>query len=140
MTKVLIGCMALFIGSVSALSNGADFKYLREDCIARIEIAWENESSADKEKTIRFIVEKILRAPKYDFNKVSPDMASRGENREFIYLQYKFDCVNKEENTRTLIAHFQDLVDVRLTVSKGRFFPGVDTIRSYGEWWSDNVN
>jgi len=140
MTKVLIRCMALLIGSISPLSNGADSKYLREDCIARIEIAWENESSADKEKIIRFIVGGIVRAPKYGFNKISPNIASRGGSREFIYLQYKFDCANKEENTRTLIGHIQGLVDVRLTVSKGKFFPGVDSIRSYGEWWSDDVN
>ncbi len=88
---------------------------------------------------IRLIVEGVTSAPGESYNKVPPSIVVRGENRGFVYLQYKFDCVNKDKNTYDLVNYLSGFVDVPMKVSEGRFSPGIETIRSYGDWWIDGA-
>lgn len=137
---ILIRCFIFLglTGTVGAFFTENETKYLREDCISRIEIAWDSNPSLNKENSIELIFKVVLEPPYVGYNKVPPSIALQGENREFIYLQYKFDCVNKEINTLKIIRRLQELLDVNMVVSKGKFSPNVETIRSYGDWWIDS--
>lgn len=114
-------------------------KYIREECIVRINIDWSNTPSTNKEDLIGAITDAIRKAPNMGFNKVPASSAIQGSNREFIYYQYKDDCENRLENTEKLLIYISKNVTglPPLEVDSGQFKPGVDTIRSSGPWWKD---
>lgn len=129
--------MLLFIlFSMSSAAIG-ESKPLRQDCISRMEINWADTPDIDKEKIIHEVVRVIIHAPKKKYNLISPSLAVRGNHREFVYLQYSFDCGSKYENTLDLVRQIKDYIDIEITVSGEIFPPGVETIRVSGPSWAD---
>lgn len=115
-------------------------KYKRSDCIVRINIEWRNDINEEaKEHTIRSITDVIRTAPDLGFNRSPPSSAIQGNERQFIYYQFKDDCENRLENARLLLSHVRRMLEnpPPLEVDSRSFLPGLDTIRSSGPWWID---
>jgi hypothetical protein len=133
----LILLFLLFSLGLAACAKEA--KYTREECIVRVNIDWSNTPSDNKENLIRTITDAIRKAPDMGFNKVPANSAIQGDNREFIYYQYKDDCENRLENTKKLLVYIRKNTSglPPLDVDLGHFKPSVDTIRASGPWWKD---
>jgi len=114
-------------------------KYTREQCIVRINIDWSNTQLNNKEYMIEEITDTIRKAPNMGFNKIPASSAIQGNDREFIYYQYKYDCENRIENTEKLLRYVQENVAnlPPMEVDSRNFKPSVGTIRSSGPWWKN---
>lgn len=133
-----ISLIVLFTWSLSACAEGP--KYSREQCIVRMNIEWGNISPNDKEKMIRLITDSIRKASDMGFARDPGGSTIQGENREFIYYQYRDDCENRISNMERLLSRVREATSESLpmmSVDPRSFEPSVDTIRSSGPWWKD---
>lgn len=116
-------------------------KYTRDQCIVRVNIEWKEISADEKERMIRLIANTIKKASDMGIAKDPGGSAIKGENRQFIYYQYRDDCENRISNMEQMLSHVREMISEpslpSMFVDPGSFEPGVDTIRSSGSWWKD---
>ena len=115
-------------------------KYYREDCIVRINFDWTGMTPGEKYAALNSFAKIYPKAPKKSYNEIPPSSAVQGENDEYLYLQYKFDCENRIPNTEDLVAYVKTQIasSPNIEVDTGRFKPSIDTILSSGSNWIDS--
>ena len=133
----LLGIILLF--GMQACADSP--QYTREQCIVRVNIDWREISPDEKESSIRLITKLINEAPLMGYGVDPGGSTIQGENREFIFYQYRSDCEARHSNMERTLTYVRANANLDalplLSVDPRKFKPGVNTIRSSGKWWSD---
>ena len=130
--------ICLMVISLASCAQETKPEYMREQCIVRINIKWEN-FTGERNLMLESIMDAIKAAPDMGFNRIPPSSAVQGDRRQYIYYQFKFDCENKINNAKKLVKEVEKSIGINklINVDANSYKPGPDTIRVTGKWWVD---
>ena len=125
----------------SACADIAEPKFSRSDCIAKVELDWEDSVDLPtREKVRQAIGDAISRTIADGSGLPRPSISYKGSDKELLYLQYRNQCDKKIEITNQLLTqHVAPRVSgfPVYNVSNEAVIPSTNTIEVYGPYWVD---
>lgn len=127
--------MAVIVIASAMLTDGADTRPSRAECITGILLDWspvpENNIWETRSKMFDYFLDEEL------VGKVSAQVISKDGLR--VYIQYSEDCDMKIWMTQKIIQEWQDTIDFvpSIEIIDGIIQPSIDTIDVRGENWRD---
>lgn len=130
--------MLVMSAFVSSCSQSTSTLYSRKECIIRMNIDWQK-YGGDREIMLERITRSARTARDMGFNKIPAGSSIQGDERQYIYYQFKFDCENRINNGKKLILEIEKSIGIKnlITVDPRSFEPSANTIRNTGKWWKD---
>lgn len=112
--------------------------FSRSQCIVEVELNWiDSVKNAEKQELLGLISNSFGKEFLDNYQLTPPSMSYKGEDNEYIYLQYREDCLRKHEITQDLLSRitprFRGFVE--FSVYEGMVYPGVNTIDVQGRSW-----
>ena len=133
-------CILLILAFMLPAYSQAEPEYTRSQCIVKMILEWENRIDLlDREEIIGSISIVFGNTFLEIYQSTPPSMTYQGDDREYIYIQYKSMCDQKYPTTRNILSRIESEFQnyVNFFVSDETIQPSPDTIDIYGEYWID---
>ena len=110
----------------------------RSQCIVEVELRWADSIEfKEKQDLLGLISDSFGKDFLDNYELTPPSMSYKGENNEYIYIQYRNHCLKKYNVTRDIISRiFPEFIGyIEFSMSNDIIHPGMNTINVQGRSW-----